>query len=73
MAVLLGAMNDYYQVAEWSAMLRHQRDLLDAMARDLRGGNYESLVKTVPVCHRLAVEMAQYMGNGILEKEQKMG
>lgn len=67
-AHLLCSMNAHWQAAEWSAMIAHQQDLLDAMVHDYKQQNYTSLLKTVPVCRRLAIEMAQYMSSGIVKQ-----
>jgi hypothetical protein len=52
---------------EWSAMLSQERELLESLAQDLWLREYAILVDTIPMCRRLAVEMAQYLSQGIME------
>jgi hypothetical protein len=70
-AQLLCGMNSHWKFPEWSAMIRHEGDLLEALVQDFKRKNYTTLVKTVPVCRRLAVEMAQYTCDGILWQRQE--
>jgi hypothetical protein len=57
------------KMLEWSAMVNQERDLLESLAQDLWLREYGELVDTIPICHRLAVEMAQYLAQGIWESQ----
>lgn len=64
-------MNPYWKVAEWSAMIGHEADLLESIATSLKIKNYTTFVNIVPICHRLAVDMCQYMCTGIANQGQR--
>ena len=70
-ANILNRMNPYWKVAEWSAMIGHEADLLESIATSLKIKNYTTFVNIVPICHRLAVDMCQYMCAGIANQGQR--
>jgi hypothetical protein len=68
-AEMLHALNSYWKVPEWSAMIEHQADLLAAIATDTRNQQYQTFINTAPICTRIAVDMSRYMSGGIAHQE----
>jgi hypothetical protein len=68
-AALLCEMNPYWHLAEWSAMIDHELDLLETITTNMMTRNYATFVSIAPICRRLAMEMSQYLCTGI-EKQR---
>jgi hypothetical protein len=65
LAQLLAQLNPYWRVAEWTAMINHETDLLDAIVTGMKRRNYSAFVDTAPVCRRLAFDMSKYLYGGV--------
>jgi hypothetical protein len=65
MAQLLSRLNPYWRLAEWTAMINHETDLLDNIVTGMMGRNYAAFVNTAPVCRRLAFDMSKYLYSGV--------
>jgi hypothetical protein len=65
LAQLLSQLNSYWRVAEWTAMINHETDLLDAIVTGMKRRNYSALVDTASVCRRLAFDMSKYLYGGV--------
>lgn len=70
-AQLLSELNPYWRVAEWSAMIRHETDLLQTIAINLKDKEYRTFIYTAPICRRLAIDMSKYMTTGIAKQQQE--
>lgn len=68
LARLLCAMNPHWKAPEWTAMITHEIDLMDTVATGLAAQKCEVFGNTVPICKRLAIDMAQYMTVGIIKQ-----
>ncbi len=71
-ALMLSKLNPYWKPTEWSAMVSHEAELMEAIAVNMKDKNYEAFVNTAPVCRRLAMDMSKYMCSGVI-KQQKTG
>jgi hypothetical protein len=65
LAWLLSELNPYWRVAEWTAMINHETDLLDTIVTGMKGRNYDAFVNMAPVCRRLAFDMSKYLYTGV--------
>ncbi|MCI8554241.1 MAG: hypothetical protein HFJ80_04770 [Clostridiales bacterium] len=68
-AALLNQMNAYWKINEWSAMIRHEADLLEMIAMNMKDDHYTAFVSTAPLCRRLAIDMSKYMCSGITRQK----
>lgn len=69
MATVLNRMNSYWKITEWTAMISHESDLLEAIATSLKAKNYTAFVNTAPTCRRLALDMSKYMSAGVCSQK----
>lgn len=64
-AELLGSMNPYWSVDDWSAMLYEHLDLLFNNVAAMLAGNYEQSINEYDEIEMQALEMADMMAEGI--------
>lgn len=69
-ALLLSKLNPFWKPAEWSALVSHEAELMEAIAVNMKAKNYSAFVTTAPVCRRLAMDMSKYMCSGIIQQRQ---
>lgn len=75
-AMMLSKLNPYWKAAEWSALMAHEAELMEAIAKNMKDQNYSAFVNTAPFCRRLAMDMSKYMCSGVIEQRknsQKQG
>ena len=75
-SMCLSKLNPYWKSNEWSAMVSHEAELMQAITRNMKDRNYGAFMNVVPICRRLAMDMSQYMCSGVVEqrkREQKQG
>lgn len=69
-ALMLSKLNPYWKPTEWSALVSHEAELMEAIAVNMKDQNYTAFVNTAPVCRRLAMDMSKYMCAGVLEQRK---
>lgn len=69
-SLMLSKLNPYWQSAEWSAMMGHEAELMEAIAVNMKAQNYSAFVNTAPLCRRLAMDMSKYMSRGVIEQHK---
>ncbi|MCB6364804.1 hypothetical protein LI291_01160 [Intestinibacillus massiliensis] len=69
-ARILCKINPYWHKTEWSAMIKHETQLLNSIASNLQTRDYAAFVNTAPICRRLVIDMAAYLSAGILKQRE---
>jgi len=64
-AELLGSLNPYWSVDDWSAMLYEHLELLSSNVADMVAGNYQESINGYDEMEMQALEMADMMAEGI--------
>lgn len=70
-AMQLSKLNTYWKSNEWSALMSHEAELMQALAVNMKDRNYGAFLNVVPICRRVAGDMSQYMSSGVLEERKK--
>lgn len=68
MARLFSQLNRNWRQPEWSAMLGQSIQMMEHVAGESLAGHYDVFGEYVPLCQRLAVEMAEYIVKGLMDK-----
>jgi len=70
-AYYLNDINPYWKFSEWNGMLSQSIDLLEILTTNLKKRNYAVFTNTIPICRRLALDMADYITAGIVDYHEK--
>lgn len=68
MAELLGSINPYWSVEDWSAMLNEHLELLSANVAEMLGKKYAESINSYDDIEAQVLEMADMMAEGIAEQ-----
>lgn len=65
-AYYLSELTTYWTYIKWQEMLTENVELFSNLTVSLKKKNYAEFTNTVPICRKIALEMADYMSEGLV-------